>query len=169
LLAGYAAAVLFFAALLFAPNENPLSPYRFNFFGKIIYPSERLLVWQASLQTFAENPIFGRGIGLDVVGIFSILASGQKHFVSDSHQLWLSVAGQAGVFGLVAISFLSLFFFKKMFPFRFGNEPTNVLRVCFGTAFVGAFLYQGLSGSFEDARHLWVLIGLLGSFGEKVS
>ncbi len=169
LLFGCSAAFLFFTALLFAPNENLLSPYRFNFFGKIIYPSERLLAWQASLQTFAENPIFGRGIGLDVVGIFSILASGQKHFVGDSHQLWLNVAGQAGIFGLLAICFLCFFFFRKMLPLRLGNEPNDVLRVCFGTAFVGTFLYQGLSGSFEDARHLWVLIGLLGSFSEKVS
>ncbi len=169
LLAGFSAAFLFFVALLFAPNENLLSPFRFNFFGNIIYPSERLLAWQASLQTFAENPFFGRGVGLDVVGIFSILASGQKHFVGDSHQLWLSVAGQAGIFGLLAVCLLCFFFFKKMLPLRLSDEPHNVLRVCFGTAFVGAFLYQGLSGSFEDARHLWVLIGLLGSFGEKVS
>jgi hypothetical protein len=26
-----------------------------------------------------------------------------------------------------------------------------------------------LGGSFEDARHLWVLIGMLGSFGEEES
>lgn len=169
LLGGCAAAFVFFVLLLFAPNENPLSPYRFNFFGKIIYPSERLLAWQASIQTFVENPFFGRGIGLDSVSIFSVLASGQKHFVGDSHQLWLNVAAQAGICGLAVVCFLSYSFYKKASPLRLKNEPRDVLRVCFGLAFIGAFLYQGLSGSFEDARHLWVLIGLLGSFGEKVS
>jgi len=27
-------------------------------------------------------------------------------------------------------------------------------------AFLVAFAYEGLGGSFEDARHLWVLFGL---------
>jgi O-antigen ligase len=166
---GCSAAFLFFIALLFAPNENPLSPYRFNFLGKVIYPSERLLAWQASLQTLTENPVFGRGIGLDVVSILSVLASGQKHFVGDSHQLWLNVAGQAGIVGLAAICYLSYFFYKKVYPLELKNNPNKILRICFGLAFVGSFLYQGLGGSFENARHLWILIGLLGSFGEEVS
>lgn len=166
---GCSAAFLLFVALLFAPNENPLSPYRFNFFGKVIYPSERLLAWQASIQTLAENPVFGRGIGLDVVSVFSILASGQEHFVGDSHQLWLNVAGQAGIFGLTAICYTSYFFYKKICPLELKNNPNNILRVCFGLAFIGAFLYQGLGGSFENARHLWILIGMLGSFGEESS
>ncbi|MCA1637660.1 MAG: O-antigen ligase family protein, partial [Acidobacteria bacterium] len=169
LFGGIFAAFLFFVALLFLPNENPLSPYHFNFFGTAIYPSERLLAWQASLQTLAENPFFGRGIGLDVVNIYSIIASGQKHFVGDSHQLWLSVAGQAGIFGLMAICFLCYFVYKKALPLKFDKNPQAILRVSFGLAFVGAFLYQGLGGSFEDARHLWVLIGLLASFGEESS
>jgi hypothetical protein len=29
-----------------------------------------------------------------------------------------------------------------------------------GLAFLNAFAYQGLTGSFEDASHLWVLLGL---------
>jgi putative inorganic carbon (hco3(-)) transporter len=33
--------------------------------------------------------------------------------------------------------------------------------VALGIAFLGAFAYQGLGGSFEDARHLWLLFGLL--------
>jgi hypothetical protein len=169
LLSGILGALLFFVALLFAPNENPLSPYRFNFFGTVIYPSERLLAWEASLHTLAANPFFGRGIGLDVVSIYSIIASGQEHFVGDSHQLWLNVAGQAGMFGLMAICFLCYFFYKKALPLKLDNNPQTILRVSLGMAFIGAFLYQGLGGSFEDARHLWVLIGLLGSFSEKIS
>lgn len=163
---GGSAAFLFFCAVLFAPNENALSPFRFNFFGNIIYPSERVLAWQASIQTFTENPFFGRGLGLDVVAIFSVIASGQKHFIGDSHQLWLNIAGQCGIVGLIAIGFLCYFFYRKALPLKFDNEPPAILRLSFGLAFIGAFLYQGLSGSFEDARHLWLLIGLLGSFGE---
>jgi hypothetical protein len=30
-----------------------------------------------------------------------------------------------------------------------------------GLTWLNAFVYQGLTGSYEDARHLWLLLGLL--------
>jgi hypothetical protein len=30
-----------------------------------------------------------------------------------------------------------------------------------GLIFLNIFAYQGLTGSFEDARHVWVVLGLL--------
>jgi carbon starvation protein CstA len=36
-----------------------------------------------------------------------------------------------------------------------------LIHLALSCALIGAFLYQGLSGSFEDARHLWILFGLL--------
>ncbi|HSK73761.1 MAG TPA: O-antigen ligase family protein [Pyrinomonadaceae bacterium] len=169
LFSGISIAFIFFLMLLIMPNENPLSPYRINlpFFANEIYPSERLLAWQGTLETLWQNPLFGRGLGLDVVWIKSIIASGQTHIVTDAHQLWLNVAGQMGFLGLAAIIFLSIFFFLRARPFKFENNPITILRISFGLAFVGAFLYQGLGGSFEDARHLWILIGLLGGFSEN--
>lgn len=166
---GISAALFFFATILIMPNENPLSPYfiRVPFLTNIhIYPSERLLAWQSAMENFWQNPLFGRGLGLDAVRMESILASGQNHFINDAHQLWLNLAVQTGTVGLAATIFLCIFFFRRIKPFTIGNSSPDVLRVAFGLAFIGAFLYQGLGGSFEDARHLWVLIGLLGSFSE---
>jgi len=45
---------------------------------------------------------------------------------------------------------------------RYCEDDANVLiRRGLRAAFIGAFLYQSLTGSFEDARHIWVLIGLM--------
>lgn len=167
LLLGLSTAFFFVAAILIMPNENPLSPYfiRAPFLTDIfIYPSERLLAWQSAVENFWQNPFFGRGLGLDAVRMESIIASGQKHFINDAHQLWLNLAVQTGITGLAATLYLCVFFIRKIGPFSFGTSPVEVLRLAFGLAFIGAFLYQGLGGSFEDARHLWILIGLLGSF-----
>jgi hypothetical protein len=40
------------------------------------------------------------------------------------------------------------------------DDANGLLRWGLRTAFIG-FLYQNLTGSFEDTRHLWVLIGLV--------
>ena len=168
LVGGIASASVFFIMLLFLPNANPLSPYYFNlpFFDRPVYPSERLLAWQGTLEAFWKEPVFGHGLGIDVINIRSIIASGNIHIVSDAHQLWLSVAGQSGILGLAAILTVTIVFLRKTLPWTLGKEPISVLRVCFGLAFLGAFIYQGLGGSYEDARHLWVLIGLIGSISE---
>ena len=45
-------------------------------------------------------------------------------------------------------------------------SETDILRVACGTAFVGAFLYQGMAGSFEDARQMWLLMGMLAALAQ---
>lgn len=42
-----------------------------------------------------------------------------------------------------------------------GNTETSIMLAACSCAFVGAFLFQNLFGSYEDARQLWVLIGML--------
>ena len=37
------------------------------------------------------------------------------------------------------------------------SSPRTILLI----AFIAAFLYDGITGSFENTRHLWVLIGLI--------
>jgi hypothetical protein len=58
---------------------------------------------------------------------------------------------------------LTVWFFRRSLPFDLENDP---VRTALGLAFIGAFCFQGLIGSYEDARHLWVLLGLLASVAE---
>lgn len=149
LTAGILSAVLFFAVTLVS-LVNPLEP------------SVRIKTWQSSINTFLQYPIFGKGLGEDVAGVSYLAPDGGMQYLGDAHQLWLNVAGQAGIIGLFAILFLTIYFFTKSFPLKFTDEK-SVLRIGFGLAFIGSFVYQGLNGSFEDARQIWILIGLFGA------
>ena len=124
----------------------------------------RLLTWQSTLNTIVKNPFFGRGVGLDVANVV-FENPNEMIYLGDAHQLWLSVAGQNGLFGFLGICLICFYILRKIFPLSLVNENL-VLQTSLGIAFICGFLYQGLSGSFEDARYLWVLIGLLGSVTE---
>ena len=77
----------------------------------------------------------------------------------EAHQMWLNFAAQTGIVGLGALSLLIVYVLRKCRDAIAGIVP-NTVAVAAIFAFIGAFLFQGLGGSFEDARHLWVLIGL---------
>jgi len=40
------------------------------------------------------------------------------------------------------------------------NAPSLTILAAVGLALICSFVYQGLTGSYEDARHLWVLMGI---------
>lgn len=150
----------FFAVSVISPIESPTSPYYFNvpYLEKRIDPSVRLLAWQTSAETFLQNPLTGKGIGTLVADVTYQSASGVTQKLSDAHQMWLNVAAQAGIFGLAAILLITFYFSKKSFLFLCFDK--NSLRFYFAAAFFGTFVFQGLVGSFEDARHLWIFFGL---------
>jgi len=160
---GILAALFFFGLLLIElnPFSNPQNCLTFSFLKSPICLSNRIFIWELAIETFLKYPIFGQGIGLNVVNFSPVLASGKTHFLGDAHQMWLNLAGQAGIFGLVAICGLCYFLVRLTLPFNFEKSATTIFRVSFGIAFIGAFLYQGLGGSFEDSRHLWALVGLI--------
>ncbi len=81
--------------------------------------------------------------------------------LTDAHNILLNVAAESGIFGLLGILAIILYFTNiKVFSIFEDNE-TNIIKVGLVLAFISAFEYQGIGGSFEDARHLWVLIGLI--------
>jgi hypothetical protein len=49
---------------------------------------------------------------------------------------------------------------RRTLPLKLVRGEAAVARLGIGLTFLNAFAYQGLGGSFEDARHLWVLFGL---------
>jgi O-antigen ligase len=109
-----------------------------------------------------KYPIVGRGIGLDA-GFVVYDSPNGKQFLGDAHQLWLNVAAQQGLVGLAVIIFLTIWFLRRGLPLNIENTP---IKTALGLAFIGTFCYQGLIGSYEDARHLWILLGLLASASE---
>jgi O-antigen ligase len=165
---GILAALLFFLSTLATPIHSETSTFfiKIPLIEKQIEPSSRVLAWKTSLQTVAQYPFFGKGTGTDAAHGVYLNPSGRLEILSDAHQMWLNVAGQTGIFGFFALCFLCLFFVRQANVFSFDSEKST-LQTSLGIAFLSAFLYQGLTGSYEDARHLWVLIGLLASVSEN--
>ncbi len=152
LFTGIAGAVFFFLIITFMVN----------FFGRYeITPSVRLQAWIAAVKTFLQYPLFGKGLGTNSVEVY-VTTFQSNQVLLDAHQMWLNLAAQAGILGFLVISFLGIAIIKRGLPLNFQSKKA-ILTTGLSIAFISAFFYQGLAGSYEDARHLWILIGFLGA------
>ncbi len=132
----------------------PVSDWHFQ-------PSVRVSVWNDSIRRGINSPFLGRGTGADAANIYYRTVSGQGQLIRDAHNAWLNIFGQTGLIGLAAFLYFSFIVWRMC---RFDIHQVHkdaVVLVGLSCAVVGAFFYQNLFGSYEDARHLWVLIGML--------
>jgi|SRR5687767_5939739 len=123
-------------------------------------PSSRLLVWKSAINTFIADPITGRGLGVGAASVTYQNSDGTWSLLTDAHNVFLNVAAESGVIGLAALLLLIFAILRAAFAGKNGGG-LRLVRIGLGVAFVSAFIYDGLTGSFEDARHLWVLMGLI--------
>jgi O-antigen ligase len=167
---GVGLSAAFLCAAMIAPNHHATAPFHLHLplIEYQIDPSSRVMTWMGAWETFVANPLTGRGLGQDACRITYFDLSGQNQVLTDAHNTFLNVAAEAGIFALAAIVMICLYFVRRLFPLKIDSK-TDQLRVGLILAFVGAFIYQGISGSFEDARHLWVLIGLIAATGNAGS
>ena len=164
LAAGVILAAAVFGSTLVSPDTgNTAQEFAVPLTDKKIEASVRVLVWENAFEKFREFPLTGRGTGTNTAMLQYRTLSGDNQILLDAHNVWLNVAGQSGLIGLIAFGALVGFLFSRCRFKLKESSPSNLIWLALSCAFVGAFLYQGLSGSFEDARHLWVLFGLLAS------
>ena len=163
LTAAVAAASLFVLAMALTPFLHRTAPFLIAVPGTdlTLAPAVRLMAWLDAASNFAADPWLGRGLGAEAVNVRIVLPSGELAGVTDAHNTFLNVAVQCGVAGLIALVVLFIWVWRRTRPFRLaGTGVAGTLRLALGFAFLNAFFYQGLGGSFEDARHLWLLFGL---------
>ncbi|MEA3001437.1 MAG: hypothetical protein QOH81_225 [Sphingomonadales bacterium] len=159
LAAGLAAAALFLLAILPAFQLHPTAPFTVELFGRTIAPGPRVMTWMGAWRTFLDHPLLGRGVGLDACHVWYQPPAAPRGLLRDAHNIFLNVAAQEGIAGLAAIVAILAFIVRRTRPLRLDTDM-DVFRVATGLALIGGLLYQGLSGSFEDARFLWALTGL---------
>lgn len=163
LLAGIlVAAGFFFAASvrLFTPIPAGIASPLLQ--GKI-EPSQRLHCWASALHTFTAHPLFGAGPATEVASVDNLLPEGEVEHLTDAHNTWLSIAAHDGVLGLAAFVGLIVYLLRGISLRSPANLPTTALAI----AFVTALLFQGWHGSFEHARHLWVVMGWLAAIRHR--
>ena len=160
--AAIGAAAAFVIALALTPILHPTAPFliAIPFTGIILAPSARWMLWDASVTEFARHPLVGHGIGIDATFVRYLDPSGNLQTQTDAHNTFLNIAAQCGLAGLIGLGALLIYAIRLTRPWRPEGQASSV-RVALGLSFLGAFAYQGLGGSFEDSRHLWLLLGLL--------
>ena len=152
--AGVAGAAAFLmAAMVSLGPGGSVDPHR-------LLPSSRLLAWIGALKTIPEHPWLGKGLGLEVVEIGYTNPSGIYEWLTDAHNMWLSVLAQCGLVGLVALVAMITALLRGATA-RPATGPIECVRSGLTLAFVAGFLYQSLTGSFENTRYAWVLMGLV--------
>ncbi|HUF03832.1 MAG TPA: hypothetical protein VMM38_06610 [Aridibacter sp.] len=125
-------------------------------FAPVAEPSARVLTWSSAASNFVAHPLTGKG-----VGTFAADAAYGSQRLRDAHNLFLNVAAESGIGAVAAITVFGVWLTVSGFRGRRRGEQGAVVGKGLAIAFAGAFFYQGLAGSFEDARHLWVLAGML--------
>ncbi|MGF1549998.1 MAG: O-antigen ligase family protein [Sphingomonadaceae bacterium] len=156
LLAGslvFASCFLLAAAVTFFPHGGAEPLFLIPHAEMRVFPSIRVLIWSEALAGFREAPLLGRGLGTAPVDVDYLAPSGQAQSHRDAHNSFLSIASQAGLIGLAAFLALLGWAFRQAICSR----PT---ALALGVGFAAGMGIHGLTGSFEDARHLWLLLGL---------
>jgi O-antigen ligase len=163
LVAGLGAALLSVPVMALTPILHPTAPFLVPVPATdlILAPAGRLMIWIDAVRNFVADPFLGRGIGQDAVLVFYQDPEGDLQRLTDAHNSFLSIAVQCGIAGFTALIAILAGTVRLMGPLRLSDDRANTLRLAFGMAFLNGLALQGLGGSFEDARHLWVLFGLL--------
>ena len=157
LVSGTAAAIGFLLLAIFAISPYPGGTVigTIPFINFPLIASGRVLVWEDTIQTFINNFFTGKGLGLPVAERLFTNTDGSLSLLTDAHNSFLDIAAQAGVFGIAALILIAAYVVRNWAK----ENPTKIVTRGIGLAFLCSFVYQGLTGSFEEARHLWVLIG----------
>jgi hypothetical protein len=160
---GTAAALLFVAAMAVTPIVHPTAPYLIELplTDAVLAPSGRLMIWADAIHNFLADPLTGRGLAAEAVLVRYQDPTGNLQRLTDAHNSYLSLAVQCGVAGLAGVLLVTFAAWKAARPYRIIANPSHAITVGLAIAFLGGFGYQGLGGSFEDARHLWLLLGLI--------
>lgn len=125
-----------------------------------VAPSVRLWAWIDAVHNFLASPLLGRGIGVDAVTVPYEVRDCSEGCITDAHNTYLNIAAQTGIVGLAALLAIIWFVAGRAWEARARSEP-NPIVFGLSIAWIAAFALQGLVGSFEDARHLWIVFGLI--------
>jgi O-antigen ligase len=154
------AAILFVVALAVTPFAHSTAPFEVRLpGGASLYGAGHVLTWTAAMEQFLHHPVIGIGIGIAPVHVRLEIPSGLE-VLTDAHNVFLSIAAQCGLVGLAGLFALIALAVVRT-PWSAGFRGKQVPQFILGATFLDVFVYQGLGGSFEDTRYIWLLLGLL--------
>lgn len=153
------AAAVFIAASITLFSYDP-DGSRMPILNGAISPSHRAVAWRTGFETFLQNPILGYGVGLPVARSEYTDPRGDRHLLADAHNTYISLLGETGLVGFLAFMGLIAFLTLSLVYWKPEADVQKMIRLCLLLALCDAFFYQSLTGSYEDARHLWAFFGI---------
>ena len=139
---------LFAAGIVVVPFVAPVS--MLNRFFSITNLSDsstsyRIYIWQATLRVLKDFWISGLGQGIDAYNVVYPYYAFSDVTAPHSHNLFLQVFTELGIFGLIVFLILLLTFFRTLLRlfYKTRNNKTKSFLACFFAATV-AFLFQGM-------------------------
>ena len=124
---------------------NPAAP--------LVLPSVRMQLWQQAW--FAWQGAFwrGNGLGQPPAGLAFLAPDGNMQYLTDAHNIVLSLGAQGGILAVAAFLGLVAWIAWQARHVAWLAAAQVALLLAVG--------YLGIGGAFEDARVLWVFMGLL--------
>ena len=139
---------------------HPTAPFLIDIPGYgTVAPAARLMFWIDAWQNMWAAFPFGTGLGTDAIAVEFQNPAGFRYTLSDAHNVYLNLGVQTGLLGLAALVLLIVYVARRTARLRF-RDAAELVPLGLGLAWLDAFALQGLVGSFEDARFLWILFGL---------
>ena len=86
--------------------------------------------------------------------------------LTNAHNTWLSIMAQQGFAGVCAFAWVVIHLARRFRLFAGPRDGTAALRASLELAMLGGFLYSTLTGSYENTRHVWALMGLVAAVQE---
>lgn len=133
------------------------------------WDGSRPSILAAGFRTWSEHPIFGLGYGSSVARVTDPRAYVPADQIDigrfppfadmEAHNLVLSVAGQAGLLGLVTFACLLVVLVAPLLRVRL-EAPRDHLRQVVLASIVGVVLVHGFFIAVEEARHFWPLLAM---------
>jgi O-antigen ligase len=167
LLAGIVVGIAFVLAqaLTPVPYPHPLFTIALPGFDLVLSPASRMQAWIDALRTFAAHPITGVGVGMDVAHVRFVEPGGARVMLRDAHNVLFSVAASCGLLGVAALMAILIAVWRdtrsSIPQASISHTAVDLPTFAFGSAILNILVYQGIGGSFEDARFVWVMIGFL--------
>jgi putative inorganic carbon (hco3(-)) transporter len=142
---------------------HPTAPFLIQIPGlPVLAPAVRLMAWMEAVQNFLQAPLFGNGLGLDTVNVYMLTryCNLGHSCVTDAHNTFLNVAAQTGIVGLAGLCAI-VWFVARQIKAPPPQSQQDVILFGLAVAWIAGMALQGLVGSYEDTRHLWLSLGLI--------
>ena len=135
------------------------------------YHSERLCCIKSCLTMIKEHPLIGVGLGNFRHYYPDYMLPGAKEHFLHAHNVFLQIAVEMGIPGLLVFLWLLFLFFKDAFSNKGKNEYIRILRVGLSAGIIAILvtsLFHDVFHSRQIATLTWYIIGMVVALGSNL-